>query len=56
MKKSVMLSIRGMQRYPEQDPEVIASSGNAMTEIFPSGHAVRIRERIFSTFPFGSAT
>ena len=23
MKKSVMLSIRGMQRYPEQDPEVI---------------------------------
>ena len=23
MKKSVMLSVRGMQRYPEQDPEVI---------------------------------
>ena len=23
MKKSVMLSLRGMQRYPEQDPEII---------------------------------
>lgn len=37
MKKSVMLSIRGMQRYPEQDPEVIELVTEGTLETYRDG-------------------
>ena len=37
MKKSVMLSIRGMQRYPEQDPEVIELVTEGTLETYKDG-------------------
>ena len=37
MKKSVMLSIRGMQRYPEQDPETIELVTEGALETYKDG-------------------
>ena len=37
MKKSVMLSIRGMQRYPEQDPETIELVTEGTLETYKDG-------------------
>ena len=37
MKKSVMLSVRGMQRYPEQDPEVIELVTEGTMEPYKDG-------------------
>lgn len=37
MKKTVMLSIRGMQRYPEQDPEVIELMTEGTLETYKDG-------------------
>ena len=37
MKKSVMLSIRGMQRYPEQDPETIELVTEGILESYKDG-------------------
>ena len=37
MKKTVMLSVRGMQRYPEQDPEVIELVTEGTMEPYKDG-------------------
>ena len=37
MKRAVMLSIRGMQRYPDQDPEVIELVTEGTLETFKDG-------------------
>ena len=44
MKKSVMLSIRGMQRYPEQDPEVIELVTEGTLEPYKDGWKLKYEE------------
>ena len=44
MKKSVMLSIRGMQRYPEQDPEVIELVTEGTLESYKDGWKLKYEE------------
>ena len=44
MKKSVMLSIRGMQRYPEQDPEVIELVTEGTMEPYKDGWKLKYEE------------
>ena len=44
MKKSVMLSLRGMQRYPEQDPEVIELVTEGTLETYQDGWKLKYEE------------
>ena len=44
MKKSVMLSLRGMQRYPEQDPEVIELVTEGTLETYRDGWKLKYEE------------
>ena len=44
MKKSVMLSIRGMQRYPEQDPETIELVTEGTLETYKDGWKLKYEE------------
>ena len=44
MKKSVMLSVRGMQRYPEQDPEVIELVTEGTLEPYKDGWKLKYEE------------
>ena len=44
MKKTVMLSIRGMQRYPEQDPEVIELVTEGTLETYKDGWKLKYEE------------
>ena len=44
MKKSVMLSVRGMQRYPEQDPEVIELVTEGTMEPYKDGWKLKYEE------------
>ena len=44
MKRSVMLSIRGMQRYPEQDPEVIELVTEGTLESYQDGWKLKYEE------------
>ena len=44
MKKSVMLSIRGMQRYPEQDPETIELVTEGILESYKDGWKLKYEE------------
>ena len=44
MKKSVMLSIRGMQRYPEQDPEIIELVTEGTLEPYKDGWKLKYEE------------
>ena len=44
MRKPVMLSIRGMQRYPDQDPEVIELVTEGTLETYKDGWKLRYEE------------
>ena len=44
MKRPVMLSIRGMQRYPEQDPEVIELVTEGTLETYQDGWKLKYEE------------
>ena len=44
MRKPVMLSLRGMQRYPEQDPEVIELVTEGTLEKTPEGWKLKYEE------------
>jgi len=44
MKNTVMLSIRGMQRYPEQDPEVIELVTEGTLETYKDGWKLKYEE------------
>lgn len=44
MKRNVMLSIRGMQRYPEQDPEVIELVTEGTLETWKDGWKLKYEE------------
>lgn len=44
MKKSVMLSLRGMQRYPEQDSEVIELVTEGTLETYQDGWKLKYEE------------
>ena len=44
MKRLVMLSIRGMQRYPEQDPEVIELVTEGTLETYQDGWKLKYEE------------
>lgn len=44
MKRPVMLSIRGMQRYPEQDPEVIELVTEGTLETYKDGWKLKYEE------------
>ena len=44
MKRAVMLSLRGMQRYPEQDPEVIELVTEGTLEPYKDGWKLKYEE------------
>ena len=44
MKRAVMLSLRGMQRYPEQDPEVIELVTEGTMEPYKDGWKLKYEE------------
>ena len=44
MKKTAMLSIRGMQRYPDQDPEVIELVTEGTLETYKDGWKLKYEE------------